>query len=251
MRRGAAMGAPLVSPAGAGCGRGAGSRPAPRGRPSRRRGAGDRGASPRHPTAAAGRYDPIHELRAVHGRGARGGAAGRRARRARGRRDRRHERGDGRPGLEPGRRDGRPDGARRDRRAARGRPQAGDAAPHRRHDLHHPRAVPDVRRRDAGVRRRGARLRGPEPGRRGRRARSSSSPSTRRSAAGSTSCPGSAARRRRSSWAPSTSPRPAPDARRRPRLRRASERRRSGTGAVSAARPWPLLSSRAERCPSG
>ena len=45
----------------------------------------------------------------------------------------------------------------------------GTHAPLRRDDLHHPRAVPDVRRRAARVGRRGARVRGAQPGRRRRR----------------------------------------------------------------------------------
>ena len=107
-----------------------------------------------------------------------------------------------------------PDGPRGRRGPARGRPQARHDAALGRHDLHHPRAVPDVRRRAARVRRGGAGLRGAQPGRTARPARSSSSPSTPASGGASRSCPASAATRRRSSTAlQARECRPAPDGR--------------------------------------
>ena len=101
----------------------------------------------------------------------------------------------------------RPDRPRRRRRPARGRPQARPRPPRRRHDLHDPRALRDVRRGAARERRRGARLRDAERRATAPPARSSSSPSTRRCRAGSRSSAASAATRpRRSSRRDRASP---------------------------------------------
>ena len=100
----------------------------------------------------------------------------------------------------------RPDRPRGRRRPARGGPQARHREPRRRDDLHDPRAVRDVRRGAPRERRRGARLRPAEHARRGRRAPSSSSPSTRTCRAGSRSSAASAATRPRRSSRRAASP---------------------------------------------
>ena len=117
-----------------------------------------------HPSAAAGSYDRFHELRAVHGRGARRGSAAalRRGRRrsapsrswtrrwSRAARNRVGELDD--PTAHAG-----------DRRPPRGGPPARDVDSAGRHRVHDPRALPDVRWSAARLRCGRARLCRPEP----------------------------------------------------------------------------------------
>ena len=107
------------------------------------------------------------------------------------RRGRRRERGDGRPGATTGsRRSNDPTAHAVDRRPPRGGPKARHGAARRRDDLRDPRAVPDVRRRAARERRRGARVRRCRTASTAPPARSSSWPSTARCRGGSGSCQG-------------------------------------------------------------